>query len=85
MSESRSRLHNYGDTESQGSNLSRQQSFRRQNSVSKQRFTDVAARLQHQIKREKEQASNDFLSYEKLRWTHYKDIIYRRKQQVLLP
>ena len=49
------------------------------NSINKNRFTDVAARLQHQIKREKEQASNDYLSYEKLRWPHYKEVIYRRK------
>lgn len=55
------------------------------NSINKNRFTDVAARLQHQIKREKEQASNDYLSYEKLRWPHYKEVIYRRKNQSYLP
>ena len=51
----------------------------------KNRFGDVAARLQHQIKREKEQASNDYLSFEKIRWPHYKEVIYRRKNQTYLP
>ena len=51
----------------------------------KNRFADVAARLQHQIKREKEQASNDYLSFEKIRWPHYKEVIYRRKNQTYLP
>lgn len=68
----------------QDSNASRQ-GLRRMNSINKNRFTDVAARLQHQIKREKEQASNDYLSYEKLRWPHYKEVIYRRKNQSYLP
>lgn len=59
--------------------------MRRTESMHKQRFGDVAARLQQQIKREKEQASNDFLSYEKIRWPHYKDVIFRRKNQTYLP
>lgn len=72
------------DVESTGS-VSRQ-GLRRSNTITtKTRFTDAAARLQHTIKREKEQASNDFLSYEKIRWPHYKEVIYRRKNQTVLP
>ena len=71
-------------TEGGDSNASRQ-GLRRMNSINKNRFTDVAARLQHQIKREKDQASNDYLSYEKIRWPHYKEVIYRRKNQTHLP
>ena len=72
------------ETASAASSASRQ-GLRRTSSVNKQRFTDIAARLQQQIKREKEQASNDFLSYEKIRWPHYKDVIFRRKNQAYLP
>ena len=51
---SRSKMNsNVNDNESQGTSMSRQ-GLRRANSVSKQRFTDIAARLQQQIKREKE-------------------------------
>ena len=60
------------------------QGLRRANSTVK-RFQDVTARLQQQIRREKEQASNDYLVYEKIRWPCYKDMVYRRKNMHHLP
>ena len=42
-------------------------------------------RLTYQIKKDKEIASNDFLSYEKIRWPCYKDMVMRRKNQAFLP
>jgi len=66
------------DVESNAS-VSRQ-GIRRTNSLSaRAKFSDISTRLQQHIKREKETASTDFLSYEKIRWPHYKDVIFRRK------
>ena len=42
-------------------------------------------RLTYQIKKDKDAAVNDFLSYEKIRWPCYKDMVLRRKNQTYLP
>ena len=65
---------------------------RSDSSTSKTRFfshqspqNDILSRLTYQIKKDKEIAVNDFLSYEKIRWPCYKDMVLRRKNQTYLP
>ena len=53
--------------------------LRRTNSFGKNRFQETSNRLVHLLKREKEQAQQEFLSYEKIRWPAYKELVYRRK------
>lgn len=59
--------------------------LRRTNSFGKNRFQETSNRLVHLLKREKEQAQQEFLSYEKIRWPAYKELVYRRKNQTYLP
>ena len=46
---------------------------------------DTMTRLNYQIKKDREMASNDFLNYEKIRWPCYKDMVLKRKHQTFLP
>ena len=71
----------------QGIHSSKQYGYKRSDSTaSKKGFfshtntfgqNDMASRLNYQIKKDKELASNDFLNYEKTRWPCYKDMVLR--------